>query len=192
MKCMNVMQCNSQRQKRKTQKPKNKEQWSQRKSNEAQGPCQKDSVSLSLLHPKIFRCTTSIGVCIHIRVISNSKIGIKVECLYQFTNKCCRILCLRHLHFWFVCSLSNLQLVTIRTNVSKFPTKMTHPSRLTMHLVLRKGRLLKFRFFKSTLIFLDGETSMGLTTSLTGGLTVSLTASLIEGSEEDEGTKCVE
>ena len=29
---------------------------------------------------------------------------------------------------------------------------------------------------------------MGLTTSLTGGLTVSL----IEGSEEDEGTKCVE
>ena len=74
----------------------NKEQLSQRKSNEAQGPCQKDSVSLSLLHPKLFRCTTSIGVCIHIRVISNSKIGIKVEFLYQFTNKCYRILCLRH------------------------------------------------------------------------------------------------
>ena len=33
---------------------------------------------------------------------------------------------------------------------------------------------------------------MGLTTSLTGGLTVSLTASLIEGSEEDEGIKFVE
>ena len=33
---------------------------------------------------------------------------------------------------------------------------------------------------------------MSLTTSLTRGLTVSLTASLIEGSEEDEGTKCVE
>ena len=95
MKCMNVMQCNSQRQKRKTQNPRNKEQWSQRKSNEAQGPCQKDSVSLSLLHPKLFRYTTSIGVCIHIRVISNSKIGIKVEHLYQFTNKCYRILCLR-------------------------------------------------------------------------------------------------
>ena len=30
---------------------KTKEQWSQRKSNEAQGSCQKDSVSLSLLHP---------------------------------------------------------------------------------------------------------------------------------------------
>ena len=42
----------------------------------------KDSVSLSLLHPKLFRCTTSIGVCIHVRVISNSKIGIKVKCLY--------------------------------------------------------------------------------------------------------------
>ena len=46
--------------------------------------------------------------------------------------------------------------------------------------------------FRSTLIFLDDETYMGLTTSLTGGLTVSLTALLTEGSEEDEGTKCVE
>ena len=32
---------------------KTKEQWSQRKSNEAQGPSQKDSVSLSLLHPNL-------------------------------------------------------------------------------------------------------------------------------------------
>ena len=46
--------------------------------------------------------------------------------------------------------------------------------------------------FKSTLIFLDGETSMGLTTSLTGGLTVSLTTSFTKGSEEDEGTMFVE
>ena len=46
--------------------------------------------------------------------------------------------------------------------------------------------------FRSTLIFLDDETYMGLTTSLTGGLTVSLTTSLTEGSEEDEGTKYVE
>ena len=66
------------------------------KYNEAQGPCQKNSVRFSLLHPKLFICTMSIGVCIHIRVISNSKIGIKVERLYQFTNKCHRILCLRH------------------------------------------------------------------------------------------------
>ena len=106
---------------------KTKEQWSQRKSNEAQGLCQKDSVSLSLLHPKLFRCTSSIGVCIHIRVISNSEIGIKVERLYQFTNKCYRILCLRHWHFWFVCSLIKLQLVTIRTNVSRLPTKNDTP-----------------------------------------------------------------
>ena len=133
---------------KKQKKPKNKEQWSPRKNNEAQRPCQKDSVSLSLLHPKHFRYTSSIGVCIHIRVISNSKIGIKVERLYQFTNKCCRILCLRHWHFWFVCSFSSLQLVTIRTNVSRLPTKMTHPNKLTMHFVLRKGRLLKFRLFQ--------------------------------------------
>ena len=111
----------------------------------------KDSVSLSLLHPKLFRCTMSIEVSIHIRVISNSKIGIKVECLYQFTNKCYRILCLRHLHFWLVCSLSSLQLVTVWTNVSRIPTKMTNPSRLTMHLVLRKGRLLRFRLIQINL-----------------------------------------
>ena len=49
-----------------------------------------------------------------------------------------------------------------------------------MHLVLRKVDSLSLDFFRLTLIFLDGETFMDLTTSLTGGL------------EEDEGTKCVE
>ena len=43
MKCMNVMQCKSQRQKQKTQKPKNKEQLSQKISNEAQGPRKQNS-----------------------------------------------------------------------------------------------------------------------------------------------------
>ena len=76
----NAMQILETKEKKNT---KTKEQWSQRKTNEAQGPCQKDSVSLSLLHPKLFRCTPSTGVCIHIRVISNSKIGIKVD---AFTN----------------------------------------------------------------------------------------------------------
>ena len=81
----------------KTQKPKNK--GHKGKNNEAQITSQKDSIRSSLLHPKPFRCTTSIGVSIHIRVISNSRIGIKVESLYQFTNKCYRILCLWHRHF---------------------------------------------------------------------------------------------
>ena len=48
------------------------------KSDEAQGPCQKDSIRLSLLHPKLFRCNSSIGVIIHIRMVTNSRIGIKV------------------------------------------------------------------------------------------------------------------
>ena len=48
------------------------------KSNEAQGPCQKDSISSSLLHPKPFRCTMNIGVLIHMRMITNSRIRIKV------------------------------------------------------------------------------------------------------------------
>ena len=51
---------------------------------------------------------------------------------------------------------------------------------------------LSLDYFRSTLIFLDGETSMGLTTSLTGGLTISLTTSFTKGLEEDEGTKFVE
>ena len=47
-------------------------------SNEAQGSCQKNSVSSSLLYPKPFRCTMSIGVLIHMGMITNSRIGIKV------------------------------------------------------------------------------------------------------------------
>ena len=44
--------------------------------NETQGPCQKDSIRSSLLHPKLFRCNFFIGVIIHIRMMSNSRIGI--------------------------------------------------------------------------------------------------------------------
>ena len=137
MKCMNVIQCKSYKQKKKTKtktktKTKIKNNGHKGKNNETQGPCQKDSIRSSLLHPKPFRCTTSIGVCIHIRVISNSKIGIKVKSLYQFTNKCYRILCLSHRHFWLVCSLGSLQLVTVWTYVSRLPTKMTNPCRLIM------------------------------------------------------------
>ena len=74
MKCMNVMQCKSWKQRK--QKPKNN--GHKEYSNEAQGLCQKDSIRLRLLHPKLFRCTTSIGVLIHKRMITNSRIGIKV------------------------------------------------------------------------------------------------------------------
>ena len=69
---------------------------------------------------------------------------------------------------------------------------MANPCRLAMHLILGKGILLRFRLFQINLIFLDGETPMGLTTSLTRGLTVSLITSLTEVSEEDKGTKFVE
>ena len=148
MKCMNVMQCKSQKQKEKYKNQRTKNNGHKGKSNKVQGPCQKDSIRSSLLHSKPFRCITSIGVCIHIRVISNSRIGIKLENLYQFTNKCYRILCLWHRHFWLICSLTNLQLVTVWMNVSRLPTRMTNPSRLTMHLVLRKGRLIRFRLFQ--------------------------------------------
>ena len=71
---------NKKKNKTKNKKPKNN--GHKGKSNETQEPCQKDLIRSSLLHPKPFRCTMSIGVCIHIRVISNSRIGIKVESLY--------------------------------------------------------------------------------------------------------------
>ena len=71
------MLCNANpRKQRKNKKPKNN--GHKENSNEAQGPCQKDSIRLSLLHPELFRCTISIGVLIHMGMISNSRIGIKV------------------------------------------------------------------------------------------------------------------
>ena len=73
-----------------------------------------------------------------------------------------------------------------------FPQKWHTQVGLPCILSLERVDTLGLDSFKSTLIFLDGETSMDLTISLTGGLTVSLTTSLTEGSEEDEGTKCVE
>ena len=45
---------------------------------EAQEPSQKDSIRSSILHPKLFRYNSYIGVIIHIRMMSNSNIGIKV------------------------------------------------------------------------------------------------------------------
>ena len=67
---------------------------------------------------------------------------------YQFTNKHHRILFLRHMYLWFVCSLSSLQLVTIWTNVPRLSTKMTNSSRLIMCLALRRVGRLRFRLMK--------------------------------------------
>ena len=116
--------------------------------NKAQGPSQIDSIRSNLLQPKIFRCNSSIGVIIHIRMMSNFRIGIKVQSLYQFTNKYHRILCLRHMYFWLICSLSSLQLKTIWTNVPRLSTKMTNSCRSIMHLVLRRVMSLTFRLFE--------------------------------------------
>ena len=169
----------------KKKKQKTKNNGHKEQSIEAQGPCQKDSIRLSLLHSNLFRCTTSIGVFIHMGMISNSRIGIKVQSPYQINNQYNMILFLRHRYFWFVYSLSSLQLVTVQTNVSRLSTKVTNPSRLIMCLTLRKVRRLRFRLMK--LIFLRGVTSTDLA-SLIEGLTTSLT----RGSEEEEGTKFVE
>ena len=70
------MLCNANPRNKENKKPKNN--GHKEYSNEAQGSCQKDSIRLSLLHPKLFRCTMSIGVFIHTGMISNSRIGIKV------------------------------------------------------------------------------------------------------------------
>ena len=81
---MQILETKEKKQKnKKTKNQRTKNNGHKGKNNEAQGPCQKDSVRSSLLHPKPFRCTTSSGVCIHIRLISNSRIGIKLS---AFTN----------------------------------------------------------------------------------------------------------
>ena len=46
--------------------------------DEAQGPYQNNSIRLSILHLRPLRCNSSIRVIIHIRIMSNFKIGIKV------------------------------------------------------------------------------------------------------------------
>ena len=46
--------------------------------DEAQGPCQKDLIRLRFLNLKPFRCNSCIEVIIHIRMMSNSRIDIKV------------------------------------------------------------------------------------------------------------------
>ena len=64
---------------------------------------------------------------------------------------------------------------------------------LSCVLFLDRVGFLDLDSFRSTLIFLDDEPSMGLATSLTEGLTITFTISLTEGSEEeDEGTNLVE
>ena len=74
-----------------------------------------------------------------------------------------------------------------------FPQKWQTYAGLSCVLSLDMVGFLDLDSFKSNLIFLDGETSMGLTTSLTEGLIVSLIISLTEGSEkEDEWTNLVE
>ena len=75
------MLCNANPRNKRKKSPKNqrtKNNGHKGKNNEAQRSSQKDSVRSSLLHLKPFRWTMSIGVCIHIRVISISRIGIKV------------------------------------------------------------------------------------------------------------------
>ena len=67
------MLCNANPRNKEKKKKKTKNNGHKEYSNEAQGPCQKDSIRLSLLHPKIFRCTSSIGVLIHMRMITNSE-----------------------------------------------------------------------------------------------------------------------
>ena len=70
------MLCNANPKNKKTKQQ--KENGHKEYSDEAQELCQKDSIRLSILHPKPFTCNFSIVVIIHIRMMCNSRIGIKV------------------------------------------------------------------------------------------------------------------
>ena len=92
MKCMNVMQMQTLM----------KYSFGHNRLKElTQGPCQTDSLRLSLLHPD------KLGVGVSIRISPNlsSNIGINVKNLYQFMDKCHRILRFWHRHFLFECLL---------------------------------------------------------------------------------------
>ena len=71
------MLCNKNPEKKNTKKT-TKKNGHKEYGDEAQGPCQKNSIRLSILHPKLFRCNSCIEVIIHIRMMSNFRIGIKV------------------------------------------------------------------------------------------------------------------
>ena len=74
-----------------------------------------------------------------------------------------------------------------------FPQKWQTHAGLSCVLSLDRVGFLGLDSFRSTLIFLEDEPSKGLATSLIEGLTISLTISHTEGSEdEDEGTNLVE
>ena len=68
------MLCNANPKNKKTAKKNGHKEY----EDKAQGPCQKNSIRLSFLHPKLFRYNSCIGVIIHIRMMSNSKIGVKI------------------------------------------------------------------------------------------------------------------
>ena len=110
----------------------------------AQGPCQTDSLRLSLLHPHFHRCKLGIGVSRWIRLKLNSCIGIKVKNFYEFMNKCHRILCFWHRHFLFDCLLWSLQLKTIWACMPNSTTKMTKPLRFVLFLASKMIEILGF------------------------------------------------
>ena len=84
MKCMNVMQMQALM----------KNSFGHKRLKElTHEPCQTDSLRPSLLHPDSFRCKLGVGISIRIGPNFSSGIGIKVKNLYQFMDKCHRILC---------------------------------------------------------------------------------------------------
>ena len=143
MKCINEMQKN---------KILRKKNWPKGMRNIAWGPCQIDSVKLSLLHPQFLRCMPKVGVSRDMRFLINSSIGIKTKSLYQFMNKCHGILCSWHRHFLFGC----LQLETIWASIPSSTTKMIKLLRLVLFLTYRMSRFLRFCFTK---IYLNSPSS---------------------------------
>ena len=92
------------------------------------------------LHPHSFRRKLGIGVSIRINPNLSSIIDIKVKNLYQFMNKCHRILCFWHRHFLFGC----LQLKAIWLCMPNSTIEMTKPLRYVLFLASKLIGILRF------------------------------------------------
>ena len=125
MKCMNEIQKINPKQ----------NNLSKESRNEARGPCLTGSFMMNLLFPHLPRCKLEIGVLRQMRLMINSRIGIKAKCFYQLMNKCQWILCFWHKHFLFSCLLASMQLKAIWVR---------KPLRLVLFLSYRISRLHRF------------------------------------------------
>ena len=129
-------------------------------------PYKTNSLRLSLLHLNSFKFKHGVGISIRIGPNFSSNIGIKVKNLYQFMDKCNRILYFWHRHFLFGCLLWSLQLKAIWPSMPSSTTKWQNHWGLWCFLLPNWLGVLCFDVLRSILILLEARTSSFCTLTL--------------------------